>query len=210
MDYSKYLGKRLADFSNSKIYSNSNGIVAQCVWYVRCRTLEKCGKNTGIYGDANTWYDTAVLKKLSVGKSPKTNSIACFNCGSYGHVIFVEYVDENFVYYTEANSNGDNCLSSDDGILKKQSIKIFTARTGYQGCIYITANPVYKTMKVTAKDGLNYRTSCKVVSSSKAGTLSYGSKVSVMKDWSKTTQGYKWYKIKIGKKHYYCVSKWLA
>lgn len=210
MDYSKYVGKCLANMNNKKVYSSVNGIVGQCVWYVRCRALEKCNKNTGIYGNANTWYNTAKAKKLSVGKSPRTNSIACFNSGAYGHVIYVEYVDNNYVYYTEANANGDNAVSTDDGVLKRQTKSKFTLRKGYQGCIYLTAVNEYKTMQVTAKDGLNYRTSCKVTSKNKAGVLRYAAKVSVLKNWSKTAESYKWYKIKIGKKHYYCVSNWLV
>lgn len=208
MDYSKYVGKRIANM-NSKIYSRANGIVGQCVWYVRCRALEKCNKNTGIYGNANTWYNTAIVNKIPTGKTPETNSIACFNNGTYGHVIFVEYVDNSFVYYTEANANADNRMSADDGVLKKITIKAFTSRKGYQGCIYLCPQK-YKSMKVTAKDGLNYRTSCKVAGNNKAGTLSFGAKVSVLKNWSKTAEGYKWYKIKMGKKHYYCVSNWLV
>ena len=210
MDYSKYVGKRVADMSNKKIYSSVNGIVGQCVWYVRCRAMEKCSKNTGIYGNANTWYNSATSRKMSTSKTPQSNSIACFNNGKYGHVIFIEYVDKNYVYYTEANANGDNSLSSDDGVLKKQTTKAFTSRKGYRGCICLEEKSKYKTMLVLAKNGLNYRTSCKVAGSNKVGTLSYGAKVKVLKNWSKTADGYKWYKIKIGSKHCYCVSDWLG
>ena len=179
MDYNKYLGKRLADFGNTKIYGSSNGIIAQCVWYVRCRALEKCSINTGITGNANTWYNQAKSKKLKLSPIPITNSIACFNIGEYGHVIFVESVSDDIVFYTEANSNNDNKLSPDDGILKKQDISTFIKRTGYQGCICLqstsSANKEnYLIMQVTAKDGLNYRTSYKVSKSTLAGTLKYG------------------------------------
>lgn len=210
MDYSKCLGKRLADFANEKIYGSANGIVAQCVWYVRCRAIEKCGKNPGIYGNANIWYKSASEKKMPVGKAPKTNSIACFNNGKYGHVIFVEYADDKYVYYTEANANSDNCMSFDDGVLKRQTVKSFISRKGYQGCIYLETQDCDSIMRVTAKDGLNYRTSCKVSPSSLAGTLSYGTKVTVVKGWSKFSEGYTWCKIRFGKKYYYCVKKWLA
>ena len=210
MNYSKYLGKRLADFGNKNIYNSANGIVAQCVWYVRCRALEKCGKSTGIYGNANVWYESAKTKGLPVGKVPKTNSIACFNAGKYGHVIFVEFADEDYVYYTEANSNSDNVISPDDGVLKRQKKSDFTGRKGFQGCIYLASQSDYTSMKVTARNGLNYRTSCKVIPATLAGTLSFGSKVSVVTDWSKTSGGYKWRKIRVGKKYFYCVTDWLS
>lgn len=209
MDYSKNLGKRIADFSNVKIYSSKNGIIAQCVWYVRCRALEKLGKNTGIMGNANTWYSSAKAKKLNTGKQPKSDSIACFNSGRYGHVIYVEYVSGDTVYYTEANANADNQLSFDDGILKKTSVSAFTSRKGYQGCIYLGEFESLKTMTVNAKDGLNYRTDCKVLKSTRAGVLKNGAKVNVVNGWSKKADGYNWLKIKIGSKYYYCVSNWL-
>ena len=209
MNYSKNLGKRIADFSNVKIYSSKNGIVGQCVWYVRCRALEKLGKNTGIMGNANLWYSSAVSKKLPTGNLLKSDSIACFNNGNYGHVIYVEYVSGNTIYYTEANSNADNKLSSDDGILKKSSVSAFTSRKGYQGCIYLMHNEIIKIMTVKAKDGLNYRNDCKVSKNTLCGTLSNGVKVNVVKGWSKKADGYNWNKIKIGSKYYYCVSTWL-
>lgn len=209
MNYSKNLGKRISDFSNIKIYSSKNGIIGQCVWYVRCRALEKLGKNTGIIGNANTWFSSALSKKLSTGSLPKSDSIACFNSGSYGHVIYVEYVSGNTVYYTEANSNSDNKLSFDDGILKKTSVSAFISRKGYQGCIYLTHSEILKTMTVKAKDGLNYRNDCKVSKNTLCGTLSNGSSVNVVNGWSKKADGYNWSKIKIGTKYYYCVSNWL-
>lgn len=213
LDYNKSLGTRLADFSNTKIYSSSNGITAQCVWYVRCRALEKCGVNTGIIGNANTWYKSAQAKKLKLSSEPISDSIACFNCGQYGHVIFIEYVTDNYVFYTDANSNNDNKLSPDDGILKKQSIHAFKSRKGYQGCICLKSATAsvesYLTMSVTAKDGLNYRKTCKVSESTLAGTLKYGTKVKVVKGWGWTAGGYIWYKIRLNNKYYYCVKNWL-
>ena len=217
MNYNKMLGKRLADFKNLNIYSVKNGIVGQCVWYVRCRSIEKCKVDLGIYGNANTWYQTAVSKKLSLSKSPVSDSIACFSGGRYGHVIFIEAVESGTVYYTEANSNNDNKLSADDGVLKKQSVSSFVKRAGYQGCIVLTPKSreatkkeQYLTMKVIAKSGLNYRTNYKVTPSTYAGTLPYGTKVRVVKGWGWTTGGYTWYKILLNKKYYYCVKDWLG
>lgn len=217
MDYNKSLRKRLADFNNTKIYNNTNGIVGQCVWYVRCRALEKCKTDTGITGNANTWYNSAIAKKLTVSKEPVSDSIACFSSGKYGHVIYVEHVSDGIVYYTEANSNNDNKLSADDGILKKQSLNTFIKRAGYQGCIVLLPknnatknNEYYLTMKVTAKGGLNYRTHYKVTPGTLVGTLPYGTKVRVVKGWGWTTGGHTWYKILLGGKYYYCVKDWLG
>ncbi len=214
VNYNKYLGKRLADFKNTKIYNSNNGIIAQCVWYVRCRALEKCGINTGITGNANTWYNQAKSKKLKLSPIPISNSIACFSNGEYGHVIFIENVSDNTVFYTEANADNDNKLSADDGILKKQDLSSFIKRKGYQSCICLQSSQAenkenYLLMKVTAKDGLNYRTSCRISPSTLAGTLKYGTEVKVVKGWGWTTEGHIWYKILLNGKYYYCVKNWL-
>lgn len=137
INYESKLGTRLANFNNTSIYNSANGIVGQCVWYVFCRSIEKCGKNTGIYGNANTWWYSARAKGMKTSSVPVTNSIACFNGGSYGHVIFVESVSGNTVYYTEANNPCNNVVDSGDGVLKKESISYFTSRSGYQGCIVL-------------------------------------------------------------------------
>lgn len=214
MNYNELLGKRPANFENTKIYGSNNGIIAQCVWYVRCRALEKCGINTGITGNANTWYNQAEAKKLQTSKNPISNSIACFRNGKYGHVIFIENVTGNTVFYTEANSNNDNMLSADDGILKKQDITAFMNRSGYQGCICLQSvseimQEKYMIMKVTAKNGLNYRTTYKVSESTFAGTLKHDTKVKVVKGWGWTANGYTWYKVLLNGKYYYCVKNWL-
>lgn len=113
------------------------GIKGQCVWYVRNRGYEKLGNGglTGIGGNANTWFNSAVKKGLSTGSTPRMNSIACWNGGSYGHVAFVEYYDSaaQIVYFTEGN-----WPNSTDGTLKKMSLSQFKSHTsGYQGCIYL-------------------------------------------------------------------------
>ncbi|MDO4189811.1 MAG: CHAP domain-containing protein [Lachnospiraceae bacterium] len=138
--YQSNIGKVLANISNYK--TNLDGITAirgQCVWYVRNRGYEKLGNKglTGISGNANVWYSQAGSKGLSRGTTPQTNSIACWNGGSYGHVAYVEYYDSSSqtVYFTEANWGGS---SSTDGVLKKMSLQSFKDRkSGYQGCIYL-------------------------------------------------------------------------
>lgn len=133
MSMDSMLGKRLGNF-NSSCYND--GIRGQCVWYVRSRGKEKTGVDTSIRGDAKTWFDAAKHK----GREPKCDSIACFNGGKFGHVIYAESVENGFVYYTEANAKGTNkngYISADDGTLKKQAVSAFKSRKGYQGCIYL-------------------------------------------------------------------------
>lgn len=141
MDYTSKIGTRLADLNNSAYSSfQPNGIKGQCVWYVRGRAWEKCKADTKITGNANTWFERAKAKGLRTGCTLQSDSICCINRGKFGHVIYIEYVDGNTVYYTEANANGDNKVSSDDGILKKCAVSKMHGRDGYAGCIYLTDN----------------------------------------------------------------------
>ena len=136
--YKNNVGNVIANLSSYKTNIDGfTGIKGQCVWYVRNRAYEKIGVLTGIGGNANKWFSTAQSKGLRTGSEPNTNSIACWNGGSYGHVAFVEYYDvgSGLVYFTEANWKG---RSSGDGVLQVLSINDFKNRKGgYQGCIYL-------------------------------------------------------------------------
>lgn len=138
--YEANVGNVIANISSyTTNLDGYQGIAGQCVWYVRNRGYEKLGNAglTGISGNANAWYTTAQNKGLSTGSTPRSNSIACWNGGSYGHVAYVEYYDSatETVYFTEANWGGK---SSTNGQLKKLSLSEFKSRkSGYKGCIYL-------------------------------------------------------------------------
>lgn len=136
--YQTRVGKVIANTGSYKTnLDGATGIKGQCVWYVRNRGYEKLGNKglTGITGNANTWWNSAVKKGKSRGAAPRTNSIACFSGGTYGHVVYVEYYDapSQTVYFTEGNHGGTN------GTLKKLSLSQFKNRSpyGYKGCIYL-------------------------------------------------------------------------
>ena len=91
----------------------------ECTWFCWGRALEKCGKEIAFYRDTSNhggkWYENCDANKSGVTKraaadGPVTNSI-CSCSGRYGddsptshgHVIFVEQVVGDNVYYTEAN-----------------------------------------------------------------------------------------------------------
>lgn len=64
-------------------------------------------------------------------------------------------------------------------------------------------------IKYRANDDLNYR-SAPTTAGTRKGTLDYGTTVYVVKGYSKTADGMKWYKIKIGTKYYYVASQYLT
>ena len=63
-------------------------------------------------------------------------------------------------------------------------------------------------VKYVTTDSLNYRTS-PGTSAGLGGTLSKGAAVNVVSGYSKSANGYTWYKIKIGSKYYYVASSYL-
>lgn len=199
MSMESNLGKRLGNFS-SPCYND--GIRGQCVWYVRGRAKEKVGVDTGIRGDAKTWYAKAAHK----GTALRSDSIACFGGGSYGHVIYIELVENGNVYYTEANANADNKLSADDGILKKTTVSQFTARRGYQGCIYLTEYKKKKKGGAVTTANLHYR---KTPGGEIAGTLPCGSPVVFADDSKVRKGGHVWRKIVVGGKTYYAAVEYI-
>jgi len=58
------------------------------------------------------------------------NEVACFSDSKNGHVVFIEDVVGSNIYYTEANKDGDNTLSDDDGIVKTISTTNFPSLYG--------------------------------------------------------------------------------
>ena len=153
VNYKKSLGKRLANF-NSEYYKPpiNNASRGQCVWYTQGRAYEKKGVKIGARGNAKDVYQSCKKSGFQVSKYPKPNSIACFNGGVYGHVNYVEYVIADTVYYTEANSNADNVISVDDGILKKMQLSNWMAQPFLQGHV-VVKKEILKTFNVVTRKG---------------------------------------------------------
>ena len=141
--YSSRKGQTLANISGSNYNENNPFSKGQCTWYCFGRALEKCGvylppwKENGGYGNADEWYDNAASAGFNVGYEVRSNSIACF---SGMHVIFIEWVDGETVYYTEANKDSNGIYNSGvDCILVESTITKLRQRLNstYQGCIYL-------------------------------------------------------------------------
>ncbi len=113
-------GSRIA---NTSAYNN-DAARGQCVWYVRGRAKEKLGVDTGAIGNANQMYVNARAEaKLPASKENiKPNMIVSYNKGtsdagqSYGHVIYIEDVVGDTVYYTEGGSG--YYKNGTDGVVK--------------------------------------------------------------------------------------------
>jgi surface antigen len=139
-DLASLLEKRLADF-NSAAYNQDNPLKnykGQCTWYCWGRAYEKTGIRLNTINGANTWISKLNTQGATIVRDPnkpRANSIAVDTSGNNGHVIYVEDVIGDTVYYTEANNPLDNVIDKDDGILKSKPIKDFAKKCN--GYIYL-------------------------------------------------------------------------
>lgn len=121
--YGYSIGTRIANTSNY----NNDAAKGQCVWYVRGRAAEKLGVDTGAIGNANQMYYNAKAsaKVPATKENIKPNMIVSYNKGTstagqtYGHVIFIEDVVGDTVYYTEGGSG--YYKNGTDGVIKTAS-----------------------------------------------------------------------------------------
>ena len=118
--FAKSVGKKVA---NTGSYNNS-AAKGQCVWYVRGRAQEKLGVNLGSMGNGNQmWYNAKDDAKLApTAANIKPNTIVSYKYGTssagkkYGHVIYIEDVVGDTVYYTEGGTTYHN--NGTDGVIK--------------------------------------------------------------------------------------------
>ena len=142
------LGECIADFDLSDYYEltppeYNTYYPWECVWYACARAEEKAGHRIpeirGL-GNAAEWYDRSELEK---GTDIRSNSILCYGKkagNKYGHVVYIECVKDDTVYYTEANVDGgksDELRSPSDGVLKKTTVDTLEAPENFQGYIYL-------------------------------------------------------------------------
>ena len=126
------LNQRLANFNNSAYISGGGtpfvsqwgDYSGQCTWYCWGRAREKTGIWLNTTGDAKWWLgnlNTAGATAVWNSWAPRKDSIAVRDWG-VGHVMYIEDVVGDTVYYTEANSPQDNILDAQDGVLKKTTV----------------------------------------------------------------------------------------
>lgn len=123
-EWNLLLNQTIGDIDNEKIYQRfSKG---QCTWYAWGRFREIHKKKIRFHGklglDAKLWPDLIVNCKVDDKLAEK--SIAVSQQGNYGHLIFIEHIEDNTVYYTESNGDGNSIYNRGvDCVLKKTDIE---------------------------------------------------------------------------------------
>ena len=206
-NYEKSLGKRLANF-NSKYYKPPINTASrgQCVWYTQGRAFEKKGVKIGARGNAKGVYKSCKNDGFQVSKYPKPNSIACFNGGTYGHVKYVEHVLADTVYYTEANSNADNTVSYDDGILKKMSLDNWMKQPNLQGHVVVKKEQLITFEVVTKKGKLGLYKSSSIKRKNKIKSIKEKT-VKVIAGSGKVKSGRELVKVLYDNRYYWAIRK---
>lgn len=108
----------------------------QCTWHAHGRAKEAAKKvitYSQSYGlNAKTWW--TYVTNCPKSARPLPNAIAVWDDGGlYGHVAFVEQVDANYIYFTEANWDTPNgLLDASDGVVKRLTPQNFSTRGKYK------------------------------------------------------------------------------
>ena len=75
----------------------------RCTWYAWQQAYDNGGVTLPGWGNAQTWYNSAIKAGYSVGKVAKPNSIVVFSSlDGYGHVAYVVSVNEDTIIVNEA------------------------------------------------------------------------------------------------------------
>ena len=141
-NYSAKVGQKIADTSK---YNNS-AAPGQCVWFARGRAKEKLGKTIPAIGNANQmYYNAKDSAKLDATKDNiKADILVSYKVGTSaagqtaGHVIYVEAVDGDTVYYTEGGYGSNSGIlktTTKDKLLQGKSGSGSTIGTGIIGFI---------------------------------------------------------------------------
>lgn len=66
----------------------------QCVSYTAWKVGQRTGNFPRYWGNANQWPDSARAAGYATGATPKVNSVGVISAGQYGHVVWIEAVND--------------------------------------------------------------------------------------------------------------------
>ena len=76
-------------------YATQWGYVCQCTSYAGWKAYEHWGAYIAYWGNAYSWDESAVARGYRVDREPAPFTIAVSNSGAWGHVMWVESVNDN-------------------------------------------------------------------------------------------------------------------
>jgi surface antigen len=92
-------------------YKQTSMYGTNCTWYA-WKIAQEHGTTLPGWGNAKNWYNDAIKSGYEVGTTPKANSIVVWgNWTEYGHVGYVEKVDDNYLYVWDSTGP---CIDEED------------------------------------------------------------------------------------------------
>jgi surface antigen len=100
-----------AVYAATNPYKQTTMYGTNCTWYA-WKMAEEHGTTLPGWGNAKNWYNDAIKSGYEVGSTPKANSIVVWgNWTEYGHVGYVEKVDDNTLYVWDSTGP---CIDEED------------------------------------------------------------------------------------------------
>ena len=126
-------------------YQSLYGITTvRCTWYAWQQAYEHTGVALPGWGNAQTWYNSAINAGYKVGSEAKPNSIAVWSSSDgYGHVGFVVSVEGNIMTVNE----GGIVTDENEGIVNGS--QKYTTADNLIGFIYLEETPTKKPLSNT-------------------------------------------------------------
>lgn len=124
-------------------YQSLYGITTvRCTWYAWDQAYKYTGVALPSWGNAQTWYNSAINSGYKVGSEAKANSIAVWSSSDgYGHVGFVVSVEGNYMIVNE----GGIVTEENEGIINGS--KKSTTAGNLIGFIYLDEAPTINNSK---------------------------------------------------------------
>jgi surface antigen len=154
-------------------YKQTTSYGTNCTWYA-WKIAQEHGTTLPGWGNAKNWYNDAIKSGYEVGSTPKANSIVVWgNWTEYGHVGYVEKVDDNNLYvwdstgpcideedpeFIECMANGVSeetdkvCYANAPRVACKYSIPPTSEMYTVTGYIYLDNPPKTSSSGTTSKD----------------------------------------------------------
>lgn len=151
-----------------------------CTRYAWGRANERRNLSLPSWGNAVNWYDNARNAGYSVGATPRAHSIAVWS-GGYGHVAYIEGVDNTHVYLTEGGWTGSNGGYGGNKNCHDQYYPISGMSNRYgkilKGYIYLPENdttpPSITNFRVSGYHGGGYSLICNVTDASGVSVVKF-------------------------------------
>lgn len=97
-----------ADADDGVAYLGNNNIgIYQCTWWANGRASEYLGRKFEVHGNGGEIYANSA-GKYNRGSEPKPNSLVSYTGSTYGHVAYVEAVDNVNGYYYISHAGSGN------------------------------------------------------------------------------------------------------